>query len=73
MLAALFATVVLAPSVVAGLAVDGPRVAYADTSCRISVWHAGRTTRLGATPCTEETSTGSGLAALALAGNRALW
>lgn len=73
MLAALLATVVLAPSLVAGLAVDGPRVAYADTSCRISVWHAGRTARLGATPCTEQTSTGSGLAGLALAGGRALW
>lgn len=73
MLAALFATVILAPSFVAGLAVDGPRVAYADPSCRISVWHAGRTARLGATPCTGRTSTGSGLAGLALTGGRALW
>lgn len=73
MLAAAFATVILAPSFLYGVAVDGPRVAYADTSCRVSIWQAGRTTRLGATPCTEETSTGSGLAGLALAGGRALW
>ena len=73
MLAAAFATVILAPSFLYGVAVDGPRVAYADTSCRVSIWQAGRTTRLGATPCTERTSTGSGLAGLALAGGRALW
>jgi len=72
-LAAAFATVILAPSFLYGVAVDGPRVAYADTSCRVSIWQAGRTTRLGATPCTERTSTGSGLAGLALAGGRALW
>lgn len=73
MLAALFATVILAPSFLSGVAVDGPRVAYADTSCRVSIWQGGRTTRLGATPCTERTSTGSGLAGLALASGRALW
>lgn len=73
MLAAAFATVILAPSFLYGVAVDGPRVAYADTSCRVSIWQAGPTTRLGATPCIERTSTGSGLAGLALAGNRALW
>lgn len=73
MLAGILATVILAPSALFGVAVDGPRVAYADTACRISVWHAGRTAHLGATPCTEQTSTGSGLAGLALAGNRALW
>jgi len=72
-LAAAFATVILAPSFLYGVAVDGPRVAYADTSCRVSIWQAGRTTRLGATPCIERTSTGSGLAGLALAGGRALW
>lgn len=73
MLAALLATVILAPSFLSGVAVDGPRVAYADTSCRVSIWQAGRTTRLGSTPCTERTSTGSGLAGLALASGRALW
>lgn len=73
MLAAALATVILAPSFVSGVAVDGPRVAYTDTSCRVSIWQAGRTTRLGATPCTGQTSTGSGLAGLALAGGRALW
>lgn len=73
MLAAAFATVILAPSFLYGVAVDGPRVAYSDTTCRTSIWHAGRTTRFGSTPCTERTSTGSGLAGLALAGNRALW
>lgn len=67
------ATVILAPSFLYGVAVDGPRVAYADASCRVSIWQAGRTVRLGATPCTERTSTGSGLAGLALAGGRALW
>lgn len=73
MLTAAFATVILAPSFLSGVAVDGPGVAYADTSCRVSIWQAGRTVRLGATPCTERTSTGSGLAGLALAGGRALW
>lgn len=73
MLAAALATVILAPSFLFGVAVDGPRVAYADTSCRVSIWQAGRTTRLGATPCSERTSTGSGLAGLALAAERALW
>lgn len=72
-LAAALATVILAPSFLSGVAVDGPRVAYADTSCAVSIWQAGRTTRLGKTPCTERTSTGSGLAGLALAGGRALW
>lgn len=73
MLAAALATVILAPSSLFGVAVDGPRVAYADTSCRVAIWQAGRTILLGATPCTERTSTGSGLAGLALAGGRALW
>lgn len=73
MVAAALATVILAPSSLLGVALDGPRVAYADTSCRVSIWQAGRTVRLGPTPCTERTSTGSGLAGLALAGGRALW
>lgn len=72
-LAALAAIAVLAPSAVTGVAVDGGRVAYADAGCTVRVWSAGKIARLGRTSCAVQTSTGSGLAGLALAGNRALW
>jgi hypothetical protein len=72
-LAALAAIAILAPSAVSGVAVDGGRVAYADAGCTVRIRSSGGATRLGRTLCTERTSTGSGLAGLALAGNRALW
>ena len=71
---------VTAPAPVQALAFDAPLVAYASAhsaaDCdRVRVWSrtTGRTVRLGRVTSCEETSTGSGIAALSLAGNRALW
>src|SRR5215218_1022863 len=70
----------VAPAPVQALAFDMPLLAYASVhsapDCdRIRVWSRAtrRTVRLGRTTSCEQTSTGSGIAALSIAGNRALW
>jgi hypothetical protein len=71
---------ITAPAPVATLALDTPWLAYASAhraaDCdRVRVWSRAtrRTVRLGRTTSCEETSTGTGIAALAIAGNRVLW
>jgi hypothetical protein len=71
---------VTAPAQVSAVAFDGTRVAYAvgasSGDCnRVRLWNVstGGITRLGrGVPCAQ-TSTGTGVASVALAGNRALW
>ena len=79
---ALAATIaaIAAPAPVQAVALDSPLLAYATihsaADCdRVRVWDrsTGRTMRLGRTTHCEETSTGSGIAALSIAGNRVLW
>jgi len=62
-----------APAPVTALAADAARVAFA-SDCEVRLWTpaARRAPRLGSLPC-PRTSTGSGIAAVSLAGNRALW
>ncbi len=72
---------VASPSAVTTLAADGGRVAFASaptrTDCdRVRLWTppARTTLRLGTPrPCGDAVSTGRGLAALSIAGGRALW
>lgn len=71
---------VTAPAPATALAFDGSRVAYATgrsgADCdRVFVWNpnARAVSRLGRATSCERTSTGSGIAALSLAGSRALW
>lgn len=68
-------TAVVAPARVMALGADGREVAYATTDCRVHLWNqrTGTIVRLGRRRPCEETSTGSGVAAIAVAGNRALW
>lgn len=73
---------VTAPAPVTALAADGDRVAYASgrapyADCdRIRIWHR-RTgqglARLGRTTNCVQTSTGTGIAAMSIAGRRVLW
>jgi hypothetical protein len=79
---ALAATIaaITAPAPVQTLAFDTPLLAYASThsatDCdRVRVWSraTGRTVRLGRSTSCEQTSTGSGISALSLAGKRVLW
>jgi hypothetical protein len=79
---AILATIaaIVAPAPVQTLAFDTPQLAYASShsaaDCdRIRVWNrgTGRTVRLGRTTSCEQTSTGSGIASLSVAGNRVLW
>jgi hypothetical protein len=74
--AAAFAT----PGPVQALALDTPFLAYATGRAagdcdrvRIRNLSTGRTVRLGRPTSCEQTSTGTGIAALSIAGNRALW
>lgn len=72
---------VSAPAPVTALAFDGARVAYATARApsgdcdRVFVWNvdARGVTRLGRATSCERTSTGSGIAAVSLAGARVLW
>ncbi|MBA3347651.1 MAG: hypothetical protein H0T13_03735, partial [Actinobacteria bacterium] len=71
---------VTAPAPVIALAADGSRVAFAagrsSHDCnRVSIWSLGSNavTKLGRRTHCEQTSTGNSIAALALAGERALW
>ena len=65
----------LAPSTVTALAADGARVVYAVEDCTVWLWDLG-TRRLvfarGGPSCAR-TSTGTGIAAASVAGQRALW
>ena len=79
---ALAATIaaIAVPAPVQRVAFDAPLLAYATGrsagDCdRVRVWTraTGRTVRLGRLTSCERTSTGTGIAALSLAGNRALW
>ena len=79
MVAAAAATIT-APAPVQALAFDAPTVAYASgrsgRDCdRVVLWSrtSGRTIRLGRTTSCERTSTGTGVASVSIAGNRALW
>ena len=71
---------VTAPGPVTALALDGARVAYASArssgDCdRVRIWNlrTGTVTRLGRTTQCVETSTGTGIAAVSIAGSRVLW
>lgn len=71
---------VAAPGPVTALAFDGPRVAYAagrsKYDCnRVRIWNlaASRVTTLGRPFGCIETSTGTGVAAVSVAGSRVLW
>jgi hypothetical protein len=71
---------VTAPAAVTTLAFDGSRVAYssgfAAGDCnRVRVWNLSTSgvTKLGRSTHCEQTSTGNGIAGLALAGTRAVW
>jgi hypothetical protein len=71
---AAFVAAVSAPAPVTGLAADGPRVAFASGCGDVRVWRPpARVASRLASPRCEVTSTGSGVAGLALAGTRALW
>ena len=68
------------PGPVQGLAFDSPLVAFAAgrsrRDCdRVRIWSrsTGRTVRLERTTSCERTSTGTGVAAVSIAGNRVLW
>lgn len=74
------AAAIAAPSPVAALALDTPLLAYASTNSaadcdRVRIWSRAtrRTVALGRSTSCEQTSTGSGIAALSIAGNRVLW
>lgn len=71
---------VTAPGPVTALAFDGPRVAYAagrsrDDCNRVRIWNlaTSRVTALGRPFGCIETSTGTGVAAVSVAGSRVLW
>jgi hypothetical protein len=71
---------VTAPGPVTALAFDGTRIAYASGRSRgdcdrVRVWNlrTGAVTRLGRTKACVETSTGTGIAAVSVAGSRVLW
>jgi hypothetical protein len=71
---------VLNPAPVAALAADDAYVAFASSHAardcdRIRVWNraSGRVVRIGRTTSCEQTSTGSGLGGLSIAGRRVLW
>lgn len=81
-LGAALATVVSlsAPGPVTALAADGQRVAFASGrgagDCdRVRIWSpkTGRVVRLGRTTACVQTSTGTGVAAVSIAGRRVLW
>jgi hypothetical protein len=81
-LAAAFAAAVSvsAPAQVTALAADGPRVAFASGrgagDCdRVRIWNprTGRLVPLGRATACVSTSTGTGIAAVVIAGNRVLW
>lgn len=81
-LAAALATVasISAPGPVTALAADGGRVAYASGAAagdcdRVRIWRPKlrRVVRLGRTTSCVRTSTGTGVAAVSIAGNRVLW
>ena len=74
------AAAILSPAPVQTLAFDTPQLAYASShsapDCdRIRVWNraTNRTVRLGRSTSCEETSTGSGIESMSVAGNRVLW
>jgi hypothetical protein len=65
-----------APGLVGTLEASGPEVAYAAAGRCVEVWvwdTADRGNRRHGRHCFERTSTGSGVAAVAVAGRRALW
>ena len=71
---------VVAPGPVSALAFDGTRLAYASGQSRgdcdrVRIWNlrTGAVARLGRTTACVETSTGTGIAALSIAGRRVLW
>ena len=71
---------VAAPGPVTALAFDGTRIAYASGRSRgdcdrVRLWNlrTGTVTRLGRTTACIETSTGTGIAAVSVAGSRVLW
>ncbi|HEV8251365.1 MAG TPA: hypothetical protein VGQ15_15450 [Gaiellaceae bacterium] len=71
---------IVAPGPVTALAFDGSRLAYAsgrsNGDCdRVRIWNprTGRVAKLGRTTACVETSTGTGIAALSIAGPRVLW
>lgn len=66
---------VVSPSPVTALGADGVRVAYAGADCRVRMWNrtTGTVVVLGRGPSCERTSTGTAVAAIAVAGTRALW
>jgi hypothetical protein len=79
-IASAVATIVTTPAPVQAVALDTPLLAYANVHAaadcdRVRVWSRAthRTVRLGRTTSCEETSTGSGISQLAIAGNRVLW
>ena len=71
---------VVSPGPVTALAFDGTRLAFASgrsrNDCdRVRIWNlrSGRVVALGRTTACVETSTGTGIAALSIAGPRVLW
>jgi hypothetical protein len=66
---------VLVSARLTALAADGAQAAYASTDCRVHMWNrtTGRVVRLGRGPACEQTSTGTAVGAISVAGNRALW
>ena len=74
------AAALTSPASVTALAADGGRVAFAAArsakDCdRVRIWTpaTGKVVRLGRTTSCVNTSTGTGIASLAIAGNRVLW
>jgi hypothetical protein len=71
---------IAAPAPVQAVALDSPFLAYATGRAagdcdrvRVRDLSTGRTVRLGRTTSCEQTSTGTGIAALSIAGDRVLW
>jgi hypothetical protein len=74
------AATIASPAPVQALALGMPLLAYAGGRAggdcdRVRIWSRAtrRTVRLGRTTSCEQTSTGTGIAALSIAGNRVLW
>ena len=65
----------LAAQPVTALAVSGTKVAYATADCRVSLWDrsAHRVTHFAPGPACEQTSTGTAVAAVSIAGTRVVF